>query len=80
MDVKSTFLNGVLKEEVYVMQPLGYEIERQEDKVYQLRKALYGLNQAPHALYNRIDAYLLTVSLLSTSKRAKIRFSLSSYM
>eukprot|EP00253_Pinus_taeda_P005205 PITA_05205 len=59
MDVKSTFLNGVLKGEVYVMQPLRYEVEGQEDKVYWLRKALYGLKQAPCAWYNRIEAYLL---------------------
>ena len=59
MDVKWAFLNGVLKEEVYVVQPPGYEVESQEAKVYWLRKALYGLKQAPHAWYNRIDAYLL---------------------
>ena len=59
MDVKSTFLNGVLKEEGYVMQPPGYEIEGQEDKVYRLKKALYGLKQAPRTWYNKIDAYLL---------------------
>eukprot|EP00253_Pinus_taeda_P002386 PITA_02386 len=78
MHVKSAFLNGVLKEEVYVAQLLGYEVEGKEDKVYQLRKSLYGSKQAPRAWYNRIDAYLLdngfdkcVVSLLSTSKRAK---------
>ena len=59
MDIKSMFLNGDLKEEVYVAQPLGYEVEAQEDKVYDLTKALYGLKQAPCALYNKIDAYLL---------------------
>ena len=59
MDVKSTFLNGVLKEEVYVEQALGYEIEGQEDKVYRLRKAIYGLKQAPCAWYSRIFAYLM---------------------
>eukprot|EP00253_Pinus_taeda_P011834 PITA_11834 len=59
MDVKSTFLNGVLKEEVYVTQLPGYEIEGQADKVYRLKKALYGLKQAPRAWYSRIDAYLL---------------------
>jgi len=56
MDVKSTFLNRVLKEEVYVAQPPRYEVEGQEDKVYRLRKALYGLKQAPRAWYNRVDA------------------------
>lgn len=59
MDVKLEFLNGVLKDEVYVAQPLGYKVEAQEDKVYRLRKAPYGLKQAPCALYNKIDAYLL---------------------
>ena len=59
MDVKSTFLNGVLKEEVYIAQPLGYEVEGQEEKVYQLRKALYGLKQALLVWYNKIDSYLL---------------------
>eukprot|EP00253_Pinus_taeda_P020819 PITA_20819 len=59
MDVNSTFLNGVLKEEVYVVQPPGYEVEVQENKVYRLRKALYGRKKAPRAWYNGIDAYLL---------------------
>ena len=47
MDVKSTFLNGVLKEEVYVEQPSGYEVVGEENKVYRLKRALYGLKQAP---------------------------------
>ena len=58
MDVKSTFLNGVLKEELYVEQPPSYEIECQEHKLCKLKKALYGLKQAPRAWYGRIDAYL----------------------
>eukprot|EP00253_Pinus_taeda_P024267 PITA_24267 len=59
MDVKSAFLNGVLKEEVYVEQPPGYEVAGQEHKVCKLKKALYGLKQAPRAWYNRIGAYLI---------------------
>eukprot|EP00253_Pinus_taeda_P035932 PITA_35932 len=59
MDVKSAFLNGVLKEEVYIVQPLGYEKKGQEHKVCRLKKALYGLKQAPRAWYSRIDFYLL---------------------
>eukprot|EP00253_Pinus_taeda_P035126 PITA_35126 len=59
MDVKSAFLNGVLKEEVYIEQPLGYEKKGQEHKVCRLKKALYGLKQAPRAWYSRIDSYLL---------------------
>eukprot|EP00253_Pinus_taeda_P003739 PITA_03739 len=59
MDVKLAFLNGVLMEEVYIEQPLGYEKKGQEHKVCRLKKALYGLKQAPRAWYSRIDSYLL---------------------
>eukprot|EP00253_Pinus_taeda_P008999 PITA_08999 len=59
MDVTSTFLNGVLIEEVYIEQPLGYEKKGQEHKVCRLKKALYGRKQAPRAWYSRIDSCLL---------------------
>jgi hypothetical protein len=59
MDVKSTFLNGVLEEEVYVDQPHGFEVKEHPTKVYRLKKALYGLKQAPRSWYNRIDTYLI---------------------
>jgi hypothetical protein len=49
MDVKSVFLNGDLKEEVYVHRPSGFTIPGKEGKVLRLRKALYGLWQAPRA-------------------------------
>lgn len=57
MDVKSAFLNGLLDEEVYVDQPVGYVQPGCEDKVLKLKKALYGLKQAPRAWYTRIDSY-----------------------
>nr|GFD05365.1 retrovirus-related Pol polyprotein from transposon TNT 1-94 [Tanacetum cinerariifolium] len=49
MDVKTTFLNGILKEEVYVGQPLGFVSKQYPDHVYALDKALYGFKQAPRA-------------------------------
>ena len=59
LDVKSTFLNGTLEEEVFVKQPPGFEIKGEEDKVFRLYKALYGLKQAPRAWNKRIDSFLV---------------------
>jgi hypothetical protein len=58
MDVKSAFLNGLLKEEVYIEQPNGVQISEDETYMCKLKKALYGLKQAPRAWYSRLDAYL----------------------
>ena len=49
IDVTFIFLNGHLMEEVYVEQPLSFEISGQEVMVYRLKKVLYGLKQAPKA-------------------------------
>jgi hypothetical protein len=59
MDVKSTFLNSVIQEEVYVRPPLGFENLRYHDRVYKLSKALYGLKQVPRAWYARLKTFLL---------------------
>nr|GEV73786.1 putative reverse transcriptase, RNA-dependent DNA polymerase [Tanacetum cinerariifolium] len=59
MDVKSAFLYGTIKEEVYVCQPLGFEDPEYPDKVYKVVKALYGLHQAPRAWYETLANYLL---------------------
>lgn len=58
MDVKTTFLNGTIDEEVYIEQPLGYEVKDRKTHVCILKKALYGLRQAPKAWYAIMDAYL----------------------
>nr|GEX36865.1 putative ribonuclease H-like domain-containing protein [Tanacetum cinerariifolium] len=59
MDVKSTFLYGKIKEEVYVCQPLGFEDPDFPDNVYKVEKALYGLHQAPRAWYDTLSTYWL---------------------
>jgi hypothetical protein len=58
MDVKTTFLNGVIEEEVYIEQPRGFEVEYMKTHVCMLKKDLYGLKQAPRAWYGRIDNFL----------------------
>ena len=58
MDVKTTFLNGNIDEEVYIEQPLGFETKDRKEYVCRLKKALYGLKQAPRAWYAKMDAYL----------------------
>ncbi|KAJ9558311.1 hypothetical protein OSB04_012925 [Centaurea solstitialis] len=59
MDVKTAFLNGELKEEVYVTQPEGFVDRTKPNHVYILDKALYGLKQAPRAWYDHLSNALL---------------------
>jgi hypothetical protein len=59
MDVKSAFLNGPIKEEVYVEQPPGFEDGEYPNHVYKLSKALYGLKQAPRAWYECLRDFLI---------------------
>ncbi|GJX50158.1 retrovirus-related pol polyprotein from transposon TNT 1-94 [Tanacetum coccineum] len=60
MDVKMAFLNGELKEEVYVSQPEGFVDQDNPSHVYKLKKALYGLKQAPRAWYNMLSSFLIS--------------------
>nr|GEZ21591.1 retrovirus-related Pol polyprotein from transposon TNT 1-94 [Tanacetum cinerariifolium] len=62
MDVKTTFLNENLKEEVYVGQPPGFVSKQYTDHVYALDKALYGLKQAPQACYDVLLQFLIESS------------------
>nr|GFA96768.1 retrovirus-related Pol polyprotein from transposon TNT 1-94 [Tanacetum cinerariifolium] len=59
IDVKTTFLNGILKEEVYVGQPPGFVSKQYPDHVYALDKALYGLKQEPRAWYGVLSQFLI---------------------
>ena len=63
MDVKTVVLHGAIKEEVYVEQPLGFEVQDQDTHVCRLKKALYGLKESPRAWYERIDSYLMKLGL-----------------
>nr|GEY32581.1 uncharacterized mitochondrial protein AtMg00810-like [Tanacetum cinerariifolium] len=71
MDVKITFLNGPLKEEVYVNQPNGFVDPHHPDKVYRLKKALYRLKQAPRAT-KPLDANLSETLVDQTKYRSMV--------
>nr|GFA54557.1 retrovirus-related Pol polyprotein from transposon TNT 1-94 [Tanacetum cinerariifolium] len=60
MDVKTAFLNGNLREDVYVSQPDRFVDPDNPNHVYKLKKALYGLKQAPHAWYDMLSSFLLS--------------------
>lgn len=68
IDVKSDFLNGYLKEEVFFKQPPGFESKKCPDHVYKLNKALYAIKQTPRAWYERLSKFLLE----NDYKRGKI--------
>nr|GEX44321.1 hypothetical protein [Tanacetum cinerariifolium] len=59
MDVKCAFLYGKIKEEVYVCQPPGFEDPDIPNRVYKVKKALYGLHQALRAWYETLSTHLL---------------------
>ena len=61
MDVKSTFLNEIFEEEVYIEQPKGFVDPSKMDMVCKLNKALYGLKKAPRAWYERLHNYLIKI-------------------
>ncbi|GJV97987.1 retrovirus-related pol polyprotein from transposon TNT 1-94 [Tanacetum coccineum] len=76
MDVKMTFLNGPLKEEVYVAQPEGFVDPDHPEKVYLLRKALYGLKQAPRAWYDELSNFLMSKGFTKVISDCKPAFKM----
>ena len=59
LDMKTTFLHGELKEDIYIQQPKGFTILGKEDCVYLLKMSLYGLKQSPRQLYTRFDSFMI---------------------
>jgi hypothetical protein len=65
MDVKTTFLNGELEEEIYMDQPEGFVVKGQEGRVCKLLKSLYGLKQAPKQWHDKFDRTLTSVGFVT---------------
>jgi hypothetical protein len=76
MDVKTTFLNGVIEEEVYIEQPQGFEVEDRKSHVCRLKKSLYGLKQAPRAWYGRIDSFLMSLGFTKSKEDSNLYFKI----
>ena len=68
LDVKTTFLHGDLKEEIYMEQPKGFVATGQEHLVCRLRKSLYGLKQAPRQWYKKLDDFIQSIGLLKSDE------------
>ena len=61
LDVKTTFLHEDLEEEIYMLQPEGFEEKEKWNLVYRLNKSLYGLKQAPRCWYKRFDSFIMSL-------------------
>jgi hypothetical protein len=73
MDVKTTFLNMIIEEEVYIEQP---ELNGKESHVCRLKKSVYGLKQAPRVWYSRINGYLLSMGYTKSEANPNLYYIL----
>ena len=74
MDVRTAFLHGLIKEQLYMSQPPGFRLHGKESHVCRLYKSLYGLKQSPRAWYERIDAALRKMGLRRSISDANLYF------
>ena len=75
MDFNKSFLNGVVKEEVYVEQSLGFETHDTKTRVCKLKKDLYGLKQAPRTWYDRMDCFLMSLGFTKSKANSSLCFT-----
>lgn len=72
MDVKTTFLNGVIEEEVHIEKQEGFDTFDKESHVCKLKRALYGLKQALRTWYTKIDNYLISLGFTKSEVDANL--------
>jgi hypothetical protein len=76
MDVKTAFLNGEIEEEVYIEQPNGFMIHEKASHVCRLKKAMYGLKNAPCAWYEKIDGHLMSLGFNKSVVDANLYYNI----
>ena len=74
MDVKTTILNGIIKEEVHIEKPEGFVIHGTKSHVCRLKKALYGLKQAVRDWYSMVDSYLHSLGFTKSYEDSNLYF------
>ena len=74
MHIKTAFLNGLVEEEVYVEQPLGFETHDRESHVCRLKKALYDLKQEPRTWHGRIDSFLSSLEFTKSKAYSNLYY------
>jgi hypothetical protein len=74
MDVKTTFLNGEIEEEVYIEQPEGFVVHNEKSHVCTLKKDLHGLKQAPCAWYEKMDGFLMSLGFNKSTADPKLYY------
>jgi hypothetical protein len=74
MGVKTTFLNGVIEEEVYIEQPQGFEVKDRKTHVCKLKKSLYRLKQDPRAWYGTIDSVMMSLDFTKSKVDSNLYF------
>ena len=72
MDVETASLNGMVKDEVYMEQSLGFETHDRQSHVYRWKKALYGLNQVSRTWYGWIDSFLMNLDFTKSKVYLKL--------
>ena len=76
MDLKTTFLNGLIEEEVLIEKAQGFNNNYKKTHVYRLKKELYGLKKAPRAWYGRINGFLMRLGFTKCKSDSNLYYNI----
>jgi hypothetical protein len=74
MDVKPSFLNGEIAEEIYIEQPQGFVVHNEKYHVCRLKKSLYGLKKAPRVCYEKMDGFLMSLGFKKSAANPNLYY------